>query len=222
MTETGRSTGPGIRAVLLDMDGTIVDAFEPIERALNQTLREFGLPTMSPEEVRRHTGSGDASIERLFGDRLPEALDRFHEIHDRDYLDRCRPMPGADALLSWLSERGLSVGIVTSKTQHRAEAQLERLGWLTRVDVVVGKRDGMPGKPDPAPLLHACGRLQASPSACVMIGDGVSDMRAAAAAGSLPVGLTHAFSEAELRDAGAAFCFPDLHEVLEWLKTRIR
>ncbi|MDQ6982072.1 MAG: HAD hydrolase-like protein, partial [Mariprofundus sp.] len=87
-----------IKGVLLDMDGTIVDAFPPIIRALNQTFIEFGLPQMSPEEVKRHTGKGDCSMKALFGDRREEAVARFLEIHDEDYLEKIKPLTGAETL----------------------------------------------------------------------------------------------------------------------------
>lgn len=209
-----------INAVLLDMDGTIVDAFPPIIRALNQTFIEYGLPEMSAQEVKRHTGRGDCSMISLFGDRREEAGRRFLEIHDEDYLQQITPLAGAEMLLQWLKKHAIPCAIVTSKSQSRAEAQLEVMGWSNYIDVVVGKIEGRPEKPDPTPLLLACETLNVTANQSVMIGDGVADMKAGKRAGSSPIGLCDGFSAEELFEAGADHCFNSLIEVQRWLQQR--
>jgi len=203
-------------AVLLDMDGTLVDAFGPIVSALNRTLADFGLPAMSDADIRRHTGRGECSMISLFGDRREEAAARFLEYHDERLLD-VQPMPGAAELLDWLKMQGIPTAIVTSKHQDRAEKQLAHLGWRHLVDCVVGLREGRRQKPDPHTLLLACEALNVSPDCSIMAGDGTADMKAARRAGSLPVGLAHDFSEEELTEAGAARCFDSLHALRAWL-----
>jgi len=214
-------SNPAVKAVLLDMDGTIVDAFPPIIRALNQTFREFGLPQMTPEEVKRHTGKGDCSMKSLFGDRKEQAAARFLEIHDEDYLEQIRPLDGAETLFQWLQARGIATAIVTSKSQIRAEAQLDALRWSDYFDAVIGKVDGRPGKPDPAPILLACEQIGISPQDAVMVGDGIADMKSACRAGSRALGLCDAFTAEELTEVGASACFNSLSEVHTWLKTAI-
>jgi len=210
-----------IKAVLLDMDGTIVDAFPPIIRALNQTFSEFGLPQMTPAAVKRHTGKGDCSMKALFGERRDEAAARFLEIHDEDYLDQIKPLAGAETLFHWLQTEGIPSAIVTSKSQLRAEAQLDVLQWAGYFDVVIGKMDGRPEKPDPAPVLLACEHLGVEPEHTVMIGDGIADMKSATRAGACAVGMCDAFSAQELTAVGASHCFDSLTEVHAWLKTQI-
>ncbi len=207
-----------IQAVLLDMDGTIVNAFPPIIRALNQTFQEFGLPQMSDQEVKRHTGRGDCSMIELFGARKEEAGKRFLEIHDEDYLNHISPLPGAEALFQWLQKKHLPCAIVTSKSQCRAEAQMAILKWDQYVDVIIGKMDGRPEKPNPAPLLLACDAIGVAPEHTVMIGDGVADMKAATRAGIRGLGVCDAFSCEELCEAGATHSFQTLHEVQQWLQ----
>jgi len=215
------TNAPEIQAVLLDMDGTIVDAFPPIIRALNQTFTEFGLPQMSDEEVKRHTGKGDCSMKALFGERRDAAGARFLEIHDEDYLQQIRPLDGAENLFEWLRQQHIPFAIVTSKSQIRAEAQLQVLGWTAYFDAVIGKMDGRPEKPDPGPILLACDQLGVLPQHTVMIGDGIADMKSASRAGSRALGLCDAFSADELTEVGADACFHSLSEVLSWLKTAI-
>lgn len=206
-----------IRAVLLDMDGTLVDAFPPIIYALNRTLEEFGRPTMTPLQIKRHTGHGEGGVLSLFGDDKEAASARFLQLHD-EKLSMVEPMPGARALLEWLQATGLGVAIVTSKGQQRAEKQIELLGWSGLVPVIIGKVDGRAGKPDPLPVHLACEALGHAPDESVMVGDGIADIRAARGAGAMSIGLHGLFSEAELMEAGAELCFETLDEVHQWLK----
>jgi len=210
-----------IQAVLLDMDGTLVDAFAPIVRAMNQTLHEFGLAQISDSDIRRHTGKGDCSMTDLFGDKKEAAGKRFLEIHDEDYFTGIFPLSGAQELLDWLHALHIPVAIVTSKGQHRAEEQLAHLGWSDKVYTVLGKLDGRANKPDPESLFIACERLQTAPKHTVMIGDGIADMKAAKRAGSVGIGITASFSANELHEAGATQTFPTLIEVHTWLQTQI-
>ena len=210
-----------VKAVLLDMDGTIVDAFPPIIRALNQTFVEYGLPQMTAQEVKRHTGRGDCSMISLFGDKREEAGIRFLEIHDEDYLTSIEPLPGAEALFLWLKEQAIPCAIVTSKSQSRAEAQLDVLGWTQYIDSIIGKIPGRPEKPDPTPVLLACEKLHIDTSDTVMVGDGVADMKAGTRAGSTPIGICDGFSAEELTEAGASHCFDSLIQVQAWLEQNI-
>jgi HAD superfamily hydrolase (TIGR01509 family) len=212
-----------LRAILLDMDGTLVDAFPPIVHALNTTLREFGHAEMSELEVRRHTGQGNIGIPELFGAQHAEqARHRFLELHDAEYLRLISPMPGAESLLQWLHEQGLGTAVVTSKGQQRAEAQIELLGWNRYLPVIIGKQDGLPGKPHPEPVLRACQALKVPPETAIMVGDGIADMTAAMAAGSRGLGLAGSFSPEELAEAGATDSFSTLNEVMQWLQMQIR
>ena len=210
-----------IKGVLLDMDGTIVDAFPPIIRALNQTLAEYGLKQMTEQEVKRHTGRGDCSMLSLFGEHQKAAGVRFLEIHDEDYLQHITPLAGAEKLFLWLQEKNIPCAIVTSKGQMRAEAQLDILGWRPWVQSIIGKIDGRPAKPDPTPVLLACEALNITPDQSVMIGDGIADMKSATRAGAHALGLCDSFSAEELTQAGAARCFDSLAEIHTWLAYKI-
>lgn len=209
---------PDIQGVLLDLDGTLIDAFEPIIAAMQQTLQAFGLPQMSAKDIRRHTGRGDCSMTSLFGAKKEAATERFIAIHDQSYLDGIKAMDGAEELLDFLRASHLPMAVVTSKGQHRAEAQLNSLGWMHYFGCVVGKLDGRASKPNPEPLLLACKQLGIVPEYAVMVGDGEADVQAAYRAGCYGVGLTHSFDALELELSGANICFKSLNELIGWLK----
>jgi len=206
-----------IRAVLLDMDGTLVDAFRPIIIALNQTLSDFNLPRMTDEEVRRHTGRGECSMISLFGEHREAAAARFLEYHDEHLFD-LQPMPGAVELLDWLATQGIASAIVTSKSQIRADKQLEFLDWSGKFGAVIGMCEGRRQKPDPHTVQLACEALNIAAEQSIMVGDGTADIKSALRAGVMPIGLTHSFTAEELSEAGAKGCFASLPEVQSWLQ----
>lgn len=210
-----------IKGILLDLDGTLIDAFAPIFHAMSETLKKFELPAMSEHDIRRHTGRGDCSMTALFGDKKAMATEHFAMVHDQTYLDDIQPLLGAETLILWLVRQKLPMAVVTSKGQHRAEAQLSKLGWTQYFSCIIGKIEGRASKPSPEPLLLACKQMGLSINDVVMIGDGEADMKAAQRAGCLALGLTHSFSNEELMNYGADECFESLDEVLEWLKNKI-
>lgn len=210
-----------VRGILFDMDGTLVDAFSPIVYALNQTLNALNLPLMSEEDIKRHTGRGESSIRTLFGDRREEAIDLFLRYHDERLYD-LTAIPDAEIMLKWAKYSGISVAVVTNKSQSRAELQLKYLGWTNLIDYVVGLKEGRIQKPDPHVLYLACEYLNIKPSEAVVIGDGIADMQAAVSAGCTAIGLVNTFSESELEEAGATHCFSTLSEAKHWLNTQIQ
>jgi len=210
-----------IKGVLFDLDGTLVDAFPPIINALNQTLKEFGKPAMTPTEIKRHTGRGDCGMKALFTEQSEEASKRFLELHDAVYLEQIKVVNGAEAILSWLHNKSIPTAVVTSKGQHRAEAQIELLGWQNFFQAIIGKVDGRPEKPSPIPLQLACDELEVLPSESIMVGDGIGDMKAGNRAGLFAIGMIDSFSNKELEEVGASICFCTLNEVHQWLKEKI-
>ena len=209
---------PIFKGVLLDLDGTLIDAFAPIIHAMRETLQYFELPAMTDTAIRRHTGRGDCSMTALFGDKKEQATQHFIQVHDQTYMDDIQVMQGAEVLMRWLRDKNILMAVVTSKGQHRAEAQLEKLGWLAYFECVIGKLDGRACKPDPEPLLLACEKMNLNIQDVIMVGDGEADMKAAFRAGCVGIGLTHSFSEGELVQAGAKQCFTLLDEVLLWMQ----
>jgi HAD superfamily hydrolase (TIGR01549 family) len=209
---------PIFKGVLLDLDGTLIDAFAPIIHAMRETLQYFELPAMSDAAIRRHTGRGDCSMTALFGDKKEQASQYFIQVHDQSYLNDIQIMQGAEALMQWLQGKHIPIAVVTSKGQYRAEAQLKKLGWLSYFSCVIGKLDGRASKPNPEPLLLACKQMNLNIQDVIMVGDGEADMKAASRAGCVGIGLTHSFSENELMQAGAKHCFASLDDVLLWIQ----
>jgi len=221
ITPALRSSLP-FQGVVFDLDGTLIDAFPPIISALNQTLTEFDRPAMTPEEVKRHTGRGGAGgMRQLFGEDQEKATTRFLQLHDAIFLEQVKTIDGAELMLAWLREHSVPVAVVTSKGEHRAEAQIKKLGWQEYFRTVIGKIDGRPEKPSPVPIQMACDALEVKPAESIMIGDGIADMQAGSRAGLFTAGIIDSFSQEELEENGAKLCFRSLHEVYQWLQKQI-
>jgi phosphoglycolate phosphatase len=190
-----RSPWSAVRAVLFDLDGTLLDTAADITRALNRALAELGLPSLARSEVSELIGRGVAAlIERVLerfgaagkaadGTRL---LARFHHHYERLHRHgeiETRVYPGVARGLAELHALGRKLAVVTNKPRSMAVELLARSGLDQWIASVVGGDSGLPRKPHPQPLLHACELLGVPPADALMVGDSHIDVLAARAAG---------------------------------------
>ncbi|MEP6469693.1 MAG: HAD family phosphatase [Chloroflexota bacterium] len=200
------------KAVIFDLDGTLVDTVETRIRAWLEVFDEFGIPAFRPQ-IAPLIGIDGRQLARDVatapGHQLPpggdEAIDRrCGEIYSELNRDP-RPLAGARDLLMWLDEARVSWAIATSSRREQLGASLAALD-LPRSPTVVDGSHVEHAKPAPGLLLLASEELNQQPAACWCIGDSTWDMQAAMAAGMLPIGVTAgaAVSAADLLAAGAA------------------
>jgi 2-phosphoglycolate phosphatase len=179
----------GIRTVLFDLDGTLLDTAPDLAAALNALLlenRRDGLPFEAIRPVVSH--GGIALIELGFGlepadpdfDRLRR---RLLEIYRENLARRTRPFPGMSELLERIEARGLNWGVVTNKPAWLTEPLLAELGLTERAVCVISGDTLDKRKPHPAPMLHACRLAGSKPSECVYVGDARRDIEAGRNAG---------------------------------------
>ncbi|HEX4240324.1 MAG TPA: phosphoglycolate phosphatase [Steroidobacteraceae bacterium] len=179
---------PRLRAILFDLDGTLLDTAPDMVGALNALRREEDLEPLAYETVRPTVSHGSARVVKMgFPDAAPEHFAglqrRFLEIY-RGALSRgTRLFPGMDGVLVELEGRRLKSGIVTNKPAWLTEPLLQELGLRGRFACVVSGDTLAQRKPDPAPLLHAADLAGVSPDECVYVGDAERDVQAARGAG---------------------------------------
>jgi HAD superfamily hydrolase (TIGR01549 family) len=194
--------------VILDIDGTLVDTNYQHVIAWQRAFRAHG-HSVPAWRIHRHVGmGGDQFVPALIGEELDadqgEALRSAHDEAYDELIDEVEPLAGARALLQELAEAGLEVVLASSAREEEVDHYLDLLGarelvaaWTTATDVERTK---------PAPDLVEVALAKASGEGPrLMVGDTVWDVQAATGAGipTLAV-LSGGFSEAELRDAGAA------------------
>lgn len=217
---------PRIRAVLFDLDGTLVDSAEDLRRALNAVLAERGLRSLGLAEVKGMIGDGAAKlVERGLaatgGDLAGhgEALRRFLAIYEANAAEATRPYPGVAETLAALKARGLPLAVVTNKPAAATAAVLEALGLAPFFQAVVGGDTLLERKPHPAPLLHALAALGVSPGEALMVGDNHHDVKAARAAGAAAIAVTYGYSHVPHAELGADHLIDSLTELLPLLGT---
>jgi phosphoglycolate phosphatase len=180
---------PNIKAVVFDFDYTLADSSEGCVECVNYALREMRLDNYPAEAICRTIGlSLKETLVTLAGDQLAERGAEFHSLFvqraDQVMVDLTVMYESAAAAIPALWERGLRLGIVSTKYRYRIEQVLERENLRRFFDVVIGGEDVEEHKPHPAGLFEAIRRLECSPSSTVYVGDSVVDAEVAKRAGA--------------------------------------
>lgn len=199
------------RAVLFDLDGTLLYTLKDIADSANEALRRAGLPTHEVDEYRYFVGDGTpVLIKRAIppGRRddatVKHVLELFREEYSVRWSRTTAPYPGIPEMLDTISECGIRKCILSNKEQRFTELTVERLLPRWRFDAVVGARPDVPTKPDPTAAISIARELQISPTDFLYLGDSGIDMKTAVASAMYPVGALWGFRTAdELTSAGA-------------------
>ncbi len=213
---------PFPRAVVFDLDGTLIDSAGDIADVLNDCLREDEIAPFDEPAVITMIGGGarmlvERALDRL-GRREDEALlDRLFTKFAKRYealgAGRSKPFPGAVDVLARLSASGVGLGICTNKPEditRRVLADLDLARWFGSV---IGESDRLPRKPAPDMLLAALADLGASPADSVMIGDSSADIGTAKAAGVRVIAVSFGYTTTPPRALGADLVIDHLSEV---------
>jgi HAD superfamily hydrolase (TIGR01509 family) len=205
-----------VRALIFDLDGTLIDTVYAHVFAWQRALTELGLPVDGWRIHRRIGMSGGLfarAIAREIGRELSdpeiEGLQRRHGEVFREILPDRRPLPGAVELLAALRAAGIPHGIATSGRRPEIDLSLDALG-VPADTVVVERGDVLRAKPEPDLFLACQQRLGVEAADCYVVGDAVWDLLAARRAGMLSVGLlSGGYGEDELSKAGAFRVYRD-------------
>jgi N-acetyl-D-muramate 6-phosphate phosphatase len=178
----------GVRAVLFDLDGTLLDTAPDMVAALNALRREESLSPLPYRQVRPLVSHGSTALVRhgfpgAVGTLFEALRGRFLAIYAGALAIESRPYEGVLEALAYLDSRAIPWGIVTNKPEGLAGPLLEQLQLGHRAGVVVGGDTVAQRKPHPLPLLHAAARLGVKPTEAVYVGDAEGDVLAAQAAG---------------------------------------
>jgi phosphoglycolate phosphatase len=214
------------RAVLFDLDGTLLDTLEDLTDATNAVLRRLGYPEHAPQAYKIFVGDG---IEELALRALPETergedvvrrtMAGIRKEYGERWADKTHPYPGVPELLDALQAHGLPLAILSNKPHELTRLAVERLLPHWRFSVVLGARPDVPRKPDPQAALEIAAQLAIAPSEFIYLGDTGTDMKTATAAGMFAVGALWGFRSAEeLLANGASALIDEPMELLGFLR----
>jgi 2-phosphoglycolate phosphatase len=172
------------RAVVFDLDGTLVDAYAAIHDSLGAVLEAFGRAPVTREETRRMVGLGlENLVTRAVGaEHVAEGVRLFRERYEAVGLESTRLLPGADRVTRILFERGIRLAIASNKPARFTRPLLDAFGLSDRFAFVAGPDDGFPPKPAPHMVFMALATLGVPARDAVFVGDMPVDVATARAA----------------------------------------
>lgn len=204
------------RAVIFDLDGVLVNSFEVMREAFTIAYAEVVGPGQPPfEEYSRHLGRYFPDIMRIM--ELPQDMEAPFVRESYRLAPRVTVFDGVVETVRTLREHGLRLAVATGKSGPRARSLLDQLGMLSLFDHVIGSDEVARPKPAPDIVVHALNRLGVSPQDAVMVGDAVTDLASASAAGVTAVAaLWGETDEAELVRAQPDALLREPGELLSW------
>ena len=197
--------------VLIDVDGTLVDSVPDLAYCVDEMLKTLDMPTRGEERVRHWVGNG---VERLVRRGLINQLDGepdealfekalpiFNALYAVNTSKRSCLYPGVKEALAFLKTTGVKMGCVTNKAAQFTLQILKDLGIADYFEIVICGDTLEKKKPDPLPLLHAAEKLGVTPEHSLMLGDSMSDVKAARAAGFDIICMSYGYNHGEdIRD----------------------
>lgn len=173
-----------IRAVLFDLDGTLVDTAPDLAYALNSVMQAQGLAPKLYEEIRPVASHGSVALLKLGFDITPEApifvslRQQLLDVYFNNIARETRLFDDMERVLQHLESQHIPWGIVTNKPGFLTEPLCDQLGLSNRTNCIVSADTTPHAKPHPAPMLHACELIGQAPENCLYIGDAARDIEA--------------------------------------------
>jgi phosphoglycolate phosphatase len=210
------------RAVIFDLDGTLLDTLEDIAGSMNAILERRGRPHFTLHAYKMLVGDGIYEMVRrawapdpVRDEDIQQVIVEFRDEYERRWRAHSRPYPGIPELLAALSGRGIESAVLSNKSHPFTERMVLELLPDFRFAAIRGAMPDVPLKPDPEPALLIARTLRLPPSEIILLGDTKIDMRTARAAGMNPVGALWGFRGAEeLLENGAARLLSSPQELL--------
>ncbi|MDH5485043.1 MAG: phosphoglycolate phosphatase [Gammaproteobacteria bacterium] len=216
--------------VLIDVDGTLVDSVPDLAYCVDEMLKALDMPVRGEERVRHWVGNG---VERLVRRGLINQLDGepdealfekampiFNALYAENTSRRSCLYPGVKEALDFLRNTDVKIGCVTNKAAQFTLPILRDLGIADYFEIVICGDTLPQKKPDPAPLLHAAEKLGVSADQSLMLGDSMSDVKAARAAGFDIVCMSYGYNHGEdIRDYNpdaVVDSMNDIQTVVDW------
>jgi len=213
------------KAIIFDLDGTLLDTLEDLANSMNKVLKSQGLPIHDKEKYKYFVGNGmyNLALRTLPLDKREESYVRHchalvKEEYGKRWADTTKPYKGIPELLDKLTALRYKLAVLSNKPHEFTLLTVKKLLERWRFDAVLGERSGIPRKPDPAGALEIASLLNIAPKEFLYLGDTGTDMVTAKASGMYAVGVLWGFRKAdELLENGADVLIKTPIELLEIL-----
>lgn len=213
---------PEFQAIIVDLDGTMVDTLGDFFEVLRRTLLEMGLPLVDRDFIARTVGKGSehlirSSLAQVGADpqvRYDEAWARYQAHYQAVNGEFAAVFPGVTEGLAGWRRRGLRLACLTNKPTAYAKVLLARTGLALHFEQVFGGDAFERKKPDPLPLLRTCEALGVAPAHTLMVGDSSNDAQAAHAAGCRVALVTYGYNHGKPIQAVPAHAWVDRLDAL--------
>lgn len=214
------------KAILFDLDGTLLDTLEDLGNSVNRVLAERGFPTHDLDRYRYFVGDGATMLitrvlpkqERKNG-VIQACVDAFQKDYSQNWKVKTRLYDGIAEMLDELTAQNLKLAVLSNKPHKFTKQCVDELLSSWTLEIVLGQRDAVPRKPSPEGALEIAEHLKTKPEKILYLGDSAVDMQTAVAAGMFPAGVLWGFRFAkELQDAGAKALIERPSEVLSLLR----
>jgi len=194
-----------VKAILIDLDGTLLDTIHDLADAANRMLTALSMPILPESLIKTFVGKGLPNLVKrtltgsLQADPDPSLIERAIAEFERQYMtvltQEILHFPGVEEGMKLMHDQGYLLACVTNKSERFALPLLEASGLAHHFSLVICG-DTLPRKkPDPMPLLHAAKRFGVEPYEMVLIGDSVNDFEAARAAGCAVFIVPYGYNE---------------------------
>lgn len=189
----------GVRAVLFDLDGTLIDSAPDLGAAADSMRLRRGMPSLPQDRYRPLAGSGARGMLHAAFGITPDHVDygtlkeEFFLAYTDCLLQRTQPFHDVPQMLDLLRERGLAWGVVTNKSQRFTGPITQAMPLFSTASAIVSGDTTPHAKPHPAPLLEAARRMSVSPAECIYVGDDERDILAGRAAGMATVAARYGY-----------------------------
>jgi len=210
------------KAIIFDLDGTLLNSLVDIADSVNFVLKKYNLPVHSIEEYKLFIGSGiEKLVERALPDNISDEnfkkyLDEIKSVYEKNQISKTKPYDGILEMLKILNNKGVSLNILSNKPIDFTKMVVEHFLGDIKFDNVLGAREGVPKKPNPQAVSEIIDNLKLNKEEVLYVGDTGTDMQTAENAGLTSVGVLWGFRGLEeLMENNADYIIEETSKIIE-------
>ena len=211
-----------IKALIFDLDGTLLNSLVDIMDSVNIVLTEYNLPTHSLDEYKMFIGNGievlakKALQEKLNDNEFDNFLKKVKKIYSQRQILKTQPYDGIRDMLKILNAKQIKIAILSNKPNEFTQQVVSHFFTDIKFDIILGSRVNVPRKPNPQAVFEILGQLNLKKNQAFFVGDTSTDMQTGKNAGLKTIGVSWGFrSVQELKQNGADFIVNKPSEILE-------